>query len=62
MRAFLAKMALSNKKGLKDKIEEYTRTDFFTKEQIADYQNKKLGKLVKHAYENVPYYTKVFNL
>ncbi len=61
MREFIANIALSNKKGLKNKIAEYAQSDFFTTDQIAHYQNNKLKNLIEHAYKNVPYYTSIFN-
>ena len=30
--------------------------------KLLQYQNEQLLKLIKHSYENVPYYTKLFNL
>ncbi len=39
---------------------ELNRTEQFTHEQLLDYQNKKLCELIKHSYENIPYYKKLF--
>ncbi len=36
-------------------------SQFWDKKAIEEYQLKKLQYLVKHAYENVPYYTKLFD-
>lgn len=33
----------------------------WSREQLEEYQLQKLGKLLNHAYENVPYYRKVFD-
>jgi len=45
-------------------FQEYAKsldeTQWQTREQLEMLQNQKLGKLIKHAYENVPYYRKVF--
>lgn len=37
------------------------RTDFFSSDDLQKIQNEKLQRLVKHCYETVPYYTKLFN-
>jgi len=36
------------------------RTEWLTEDQLTELQNKKLQALVRHCYENVPYYRKVF--
>lgn len=36
-------------------------SQWWTKEQIEEYQTIQLQKLIKHAYKNVPYYTKSFD-
>jgi phenylacetate-CoA ligase len=36
-------------------------SQYWTKEQLADYQMLELMHILKHAYENVPYYRKVFD-
>lgn len=36
-------------------------SQWWTKEQIEEYQTTQLQKLINHAYKNVPYYTKVFD-
>ncbi len=35
-------------------------SQWWTREQIDEYQNRKLRDLVKHAYDNVPYYNELF--
>ncbi len=37
------------------------QTQWWTKQQIEDYQLERLKALVHHAYENVPYYTRAFD-
>ena len=37
------------------------QSDWFNREQLNDLQNKYLVRLVHHCYENVPYYTDLFN-
>jgi len=36
-------------------------SQWWSKEQLEEYQTRQLEKLLKHAYENVPYYRRVFN-
>lgn len=40
-------------------LNEIKRIENFNKEQIKEYQDEKLKKILLHAYKNVPYYTKV---
>lgn len=47
--------------SVRSRLVEFRRYDRLTSEEIMDLQNRKLYKLVKHCYENVPYYTKLFN-
>lgn len=37
------------------------KSQHWTKEQLEEYQLKKLNELLTHAYDNVPYYTRVFD-
>ena len=37
------------------------KSQWWSKEQLEEYQLQQLSKLLHHAYENVPYYTKVFD-
>ena len=41
-------------------LEEIAAHDKWTARQFVEYQNKKLGELVRHAAVNVPYYRKLF--
>lgn len=43
------------------RLEQYKRSYNLTFEQIQEYQDKKLKKLLIHSYETVPYYKKEFN-
>ncbi len=43
---------------LLDWLEE---TQWWSKEQIEEYQNKQLQKLIRHAYDTVPYYRRIFD-
>lgn len=61
MRKLLAKGTLYSKKGFKKLVSEFRKTDYFSERAIVDYQNKKLQKLILHAYDNVPYYNRLFD-
>jgi len=37
-----------------------TKTQWDTKDELEAYQNEQLRKLIKHAYETVPYYQRIF--
>ena len=43
------------------RLKEFRRYDSMSEEQLAAIQNAKLRKLVKHCFETVPYYTRIFN-
>lgn len=36
------------------------KTEWFTQEQIREYQNEKLNEIITYAYQNIPYYQDVF--
>lgn len=36
------------------------QSQWWSKQELENYQNEKLRKLIKHAYENVPYYQMIF--
>ena len=40
---------------------EYERNELLSKEQMEELQNKKLQQLMKHCYNNVPYYRQLFD-
>lgn len=42
-------------------LEWLETTQWWSKEEFAKYQDEKLQRLVRHAYENVPYYRRVFD-
>lgn len=42
-------------------LKELEESQYFSPEQLAELQNKKLRKLIKHCYQNVPYYTELFD-
>jgi len=37
------------------------KSQWWTSEQLIEYQNERLRKLITHAYENVPYYRHSFD-
>lgn len=47
--------------SVRSRLVEFRHYDRLTSEEISDLQDQKLRKLVRHCYENVPYYTKLFN-
>lgn len=48
-------------KKFKIKREKLNKSKLWSKEQHEKFQLNQLKKLIRHAYENVPYYTRVFN-
>jgi phenylacetate-CoA ligase len=42
-------------------LAELERSQWFTKEQFDDLQRRKLQALIRHAYDNVPYYRRTFD-
>ena len=45
---------------IKEHLAELRKSQWYSKAQIEELQNKKLRALVRHAYDNVPYYHKIF--
>ncbi len=43
------------------KLKEMRRNDRLTEAELRDLQDRKLQRLVKHCYETVPYYTRLFD-
>jgi phenylacetate-CoA ligase len=37
------------------------KSQWWDKDKLQEYQMRKLGKLLQHAFKNVPYYANVFN-
>ncbi len=46
---------------VKQELKKLEKNDFITENELRKIQNEKLQRLVKHCYETVPYYTKLFN-
>ena len=47
--------------SVRSRLVEFRRYDRLTSTEISDLQNRKLRKLIRHCYENVPFYTKLFD-
>jgi phenylacetate-CoA ligase len=45
----------------KKSLSEFEARQWLTREQVIEYQNRKLSALIKHAYENIPYYRKIMD-
>jgi len=45
----------------RNKYKFLQQSQWWTKEKLEEYQMGQIGKLLNHAYETVPYYTRVFN-
>ncbi len=43
----------------KKTLEEFEKMQWYSIDRLKEYQNEKLHSLIKHCYENVPYYKKV---
>ncbi|MBM3309247.1 MAG: phenylacetate--CoA ligase family protein [Candidatus Altiarchaeales archaeon] len=50
-----------NNSTFKSYARELDESQWYSKKQLEELQNKKLQMIVKHAYENVPYYHRVFD-
>jgi phenylacetate-CoA ligase len=48
-------------KAFRDTYAFLQESQWWSKEQLEEYQLEQLGKLLQHAYENVPYYRRVFD-
>ena len=52
---------LPSYKTFRDTYKFLQKSQWWSREQLEEYQLQQLGKLLIHAYENVPYYRKVFD-
>jgi len=50
-----------NGSSIQKKLEFLNNSQYWSKEKIEKYQNERLKILIKHSYENVPYYKKLFD-
>jgi len=56
-----ALMILPSYKVFRDTYKFLQKSQWWSREQLEEYQLQQLNKLLNHAYENVPYYKKVFD-
>ena len=56
-----ALVILPSYKVFRDMYKFLQRSQWWSREQLEEYQLQQLGKLLNHAYENVPYYRRVFD-
>lgn len=47
-------------KNFRKTLEEFERMQWYSCRELEEYQNRQLKSLIKHCYENVPYYNKLF--
>lgn len=52
---------ITHYKTFRNKYIFLQKSQYWNKEQLEEYQLKQLKKLLIHAYENVPYYSKLFD-
>lgn len=52
---------LVNGTSIQKKMKFLEKSQYWSRKKIEDYQNKRLKELIKHAYDNVPYYKKLFD-
>lgn len=52
---------LITRRGVFNEWKLMSKTDKYSEEELRKLQNKRLQKLVTHCYNNVPYYTKLFD-
>ncbi len=50
-----------NHSSVSKELKNQKAVDFGTEEQLVDIQNKKIKALIRHCYDNVPYYRKTFD-
>ncbi len=48
-------------KSVSKNLKFLMESQWWEKEQLEEYQNTKLRKLIKHSYENIPYYKELFS-
>ncbi len=48
-------------KTYRDMLKLFRETESWDRSKLEEYQNRRLSKLIKHAYEHVPYYRQVFD-
>ena len=48
-------------KKFQKRLKEFEKTQWYSLDELKEYQNEKLKALIKHCYENVPYYRRVMD-
>ena len=51
---------IASGKSISKHLKFLQKSQWWSESNLAEYQNEKLRALIKHAYENVPYYTELF--
>ena len=46
--------------SVRRRLKEFQKTDLLSRDEILEIQNEKIRRLIRHCYENVPYYTSLF--
>ena len=54
------KYYLRNGRSFKKFLKELENTQWYSQDELREYQNEKLRNIIKIAYENIPFYKKVF--
>ena len=54
-------MRLKNNKRYEDTLRDLMKSQWFSCAELQDLQNQKLQRIIKHCYDNVPYYKKLFD-
>lgn len=49
-------------KKFKEKLKEFEKIQWYSLDELREYQNDQLKILIKHCYENVPYYRKLMDV
>ncbi|MCP4367658.1 MAG: phenylacetate--CoA ligase family protein [Deltaproteobacteria bacterium] len=60
MRSFIVQQLMRRQNGLFEKIAELEKTQYYSENEIKSYQEEKLQRLIKHAFESVPFYKELF--
>jgi phenylacetate-CoA ligase len=47
-------------RGAHSQYDFLDKSQWWSSAELENYQNEKLARLIRHAYENVPYYSKLF--
>jgi len=48
-------------KSFRRKLDEFEQLEWYSREQLEEYQSRRLRQLIQHCYANVPYYHRVMN-